>query len=73
MDYENDFQQDTNLNSEQEQLNLIEKKAKEIDVIEDVDFDYNGYQVVRGEYFAHLYEPSITFNMGKRLYWGKYC
>ena len=65
MDYENDFQQDTNLNSEQEQLNLIEKKAKEIDVIEDVDFDYNGYQVVRGEYFAHLYEPSITFNMNK--------
>lgn len=36
-----------------------------LDVIEDVDFDYDGYQVVRGEYFAHIYEPSITFNLSK--------
>ena len=36
-----------------------------LDVIEDVDFDYEGYQVVRGEYFAHIYEPSITFNLSK--------
>jgi len=25
-------------------------------------FSYDGYQVVRGEFFAHIYEPSITFN-----------
>ncbi len=26
------------------------------------DFSYDGYQVVRREFFAHVYEPSITFN-----------
>lgn len=36
-----------------------------IDAIEDINFSYDGYQVVRGEYFAHLYEPSITFNRCK--------
>ena len=25
-------------------------------------FSYDGYQVVRCEFFAHVYEPSITFN-----------
>lgn len=34
----------------------------DIDVIEDTSFSYDGYEVVRGEYFAHLFEPSITFN-----------
>ena len=28
-------------------------------------FDLNGFQVVRREFFAHLHEPSITFNGGK--------
>ena len=28
----------------------------------DEPFSYDGYQVVRGEFFAHIYEPSITFN-----------
>ncbi len=33
------------------------------DVIElNSDFDYDGFQVVRREFFAHLTEPSITFN-----------
>ncbi len=31
-------------------------------IVADDAFSYNGYQVVRGEFFAHLYEPSITFN-----------
>lgn len=31
-------------------------------IIEYKDFSYNGYQVVRGEFFAHIKEPSITFN-----------
>ena len=33
------------------------------DIIEiDGDFDYEGFQVVRREFFAHLSEPSVTFN-----------
>lgn len=28
----------------------------------DNDFSYDGFQVVRGEFFSHLFEPSITFN-----------
>ena len=26
------------------------------------DFSYDGYQVVRAEFFAHLFEPSVTLN-----------
>ena len=33
--------------------------------IEDVAFSYDGYQVVRGEFFAHLFEPSVTLNNEK--------
>lgn len=29
------------------------------------DFDYEGYQVVRREFFAHMNEPAITFNNSK--------
>lgn len=33
------------------------------DVLElDGAFDYEGYQVVRREFFAHTAEPSVTFN-----------
>jgi hypothetical protein len=35
------------------------------DIIKDDDFKYDGYQVVRGEFFAHIKEPSITFNRHK--------
>ena len=35
------------------------------DIVEDDSFSYNGYQVVRGEFFAHVAEPSLSFNMGK--------
>ena len=31
------------------------------DIINDDRFTYDGYQVVRGEFFAHLFEPSVTF------------
>jgi hypothetical protein len=35
----------------------------EADVLElGADFDYDGFQVVRREFFAHTNEPSITFN-----------
>ena len=30
--------------------------------MQDDAFSYDGYQVVRREFFAHVYEPSITFN-----------
>ena len=32
---------------------------------EEVDFDFEGYQVVRGEFFSHVYEPSFCFNNDK--------
>ena len=35
------------------------------DVETDDAFSYDGYQVVRGEFFAHINEPSITFNNSK--------
>ena len=31
------------------------------------DFSYNGYQVVRREFFSHIFDPSITFNR-ERVY-----
>ena len=36
-------------------------KNNEIEIIEDESFSYDGFQVVRGEFFAHIYEPSFTF------------
>lgn len=36
-------------------------KANEQEELEDSQFTYEGYQVVRGEYFSHINEPSITF------------
>lgn len=36
--------------------------STENETINDSTFSYDGYQVVRGEFFAHLHEPSITFN-----------
>jgi hypothetical protein len=47
---------------------MIEDKninVQNLDAIEDNNFSYDGYQVVRGEFFAHLNEPSITFNRSK--------
>jgi hypothetical protein len=35
------------------------------DIPIDKSFSYDGYQVVRGEFFAHLFEPSVTFNKEK--------
>lgn len=32
------------------------------EIIIDDSFSYEGFQVVRGEFFAHVYEPSFTFN-----------
>lgn len=37
----------------------------DIEIEQDDTFSYDGYQVVHGEFFAHIYEPSITFNRCK--------
>lgn len=39
---------------------LLEKGDEIIDMGDDFDFD--GFQVVRREFFAHLTEPAVTFN-----------
>lgn len=36
-----------------------------IEVLDIESFDYDGYQVVRGEFFSHVYEPSLTLNRNK--------
>lgn len=44
---------------------FFDKKRKpnnEIEIIIDENFSYEGYQVVRSEFFAHIREPGITFN-----------
>lgn len=33
--------------------------------MQEEDFRYDGYQVVRGEFFAHRFEPAITFCDGR--------
>ena len=42
-----------------------QKSINEIEIVKDDDFFYEGFQVVRGEFFSHIYEPSITFNKNK--------
>ena len=37
------------------------------DIDEDISFSYDGYQVVRSEFFAHISESSISFNNCKVL------
>ena len=37
-------------------------QSPDTEIMQDDTFSYAGYQVVRGEFFAHLSEPSITFN-----------
>lgn len=39
-----------------------ESTATDIEIAVDDNFSYEGYQVVRGEFFAHIFEPSFTFN-----------
>lgn len=38
---------------------------KEMEIIDDDTFSYDGFQVVRGEFFAHIFEPSFTFSGNK--------
>lgn len=52
-------------NEQLQEISSNKITIQSIDAIDDPNFNYDGYQVVRGEYFAHLYEPSITFNRCK--------
>lgn len=46
--------------------NTIKATGQAADVIRlDRSFDYEGYQVVRQEFFAHVNEPAVTFNKYK--------
>lgn len=45
--------------------NRIVRRPREIEIIDDDLFDYEGYEVVRGEFFAHTYEPMISFYKDK--------
>ncbi len=48
--------------AEREEPNNLQTVDTEVDVESDDGFSYEGYQVVRGEFFAHTFEPAITFN-----------
>lgn len=41
------------------------RKIPEIEITETASFNYDGFQVVRGEFFSHIYEPSFTLNKSK--------
>ena len=43
-------------------LNTNIPPSKDIPIEDDDNFDYFHSQVARGEFFAHTYEPSFTFN-----------
>ena len=45
-------------------MNNITENTEELSIT-DNEFTYDGYQVVRREFFSHLYDPSICFNMDK--------
>jgi len=48
-----------------ENVNSLSPALPYHDIVEDDAFSYEGYQVVRGEFFAHIFEPSFTFNSYK--------
>lgn len=48
-----------------EEIKTSQELIENDDFIIDETFNYEGYQVVRGEFFAHISEPSITFNLNK--------
>ena len=55
-------------------LNELEEKQTPApaEEIEQASFTYDGFQVVRGQFFAHIYEPSLTFNRN-RVYVNSIC
>ncbi len=45
--------------------NYENSRARDIEIVRDEVFNYDGYQVVRGEFFAHIYEPTFIFHRNK--------
>lgn len=58
----------TTRESENNQLSSVDQ----IEIIDVDDFDYEGFQVVRGEFFGHVHEPCLVFNNNK-MYVNKAC
>ena len=57
-----------NLESDLKSIETINQSGDSFKTMEEIEvnnFSYDGQQVVPAEYFAHRYEPSITFNQGK--------
>lgn len=44
------------------QLPIYNEAMGNVDDTEESDFSFDGYQVVRSEFFAHISEPSISFS-----------
>lgn len=51
--------------NDEEAVVISPKRYREIEVIDDDSFSYEDYEVVRGEFFAHTYEPMISFYQNK--------
>ena len=77
-DHNNTISHDENISTQKETAasipaTRVPESAEIDDVIElNGEFDYEGYQVVRREFFAHMNEPAITFNNYK-LYFNAAC
>ena len=41
------------------------RRCRDIEIIDDDMFSFDGYEVARGEFFAHTYEPTICFYQNK--------
>ena len=44
----------------------------QMEIIDVENFDYEGFQIVRGEFFGHVFEPCIVFN-NKKVYVNTAC
>lgn len=47
------------------EINTDLPPSKDMAIVERDSFSYEGFQVVRGEFFAHSHEPSVSFNNSK--------
>ncbi len=52
------------MNNEDPNTEVLSDTCENGGVHKGEDFSYSGFQVVRGEFFAHLFEPSVTFKDG---------
>lgn len=61
------MQQQTSINTQAITLPFADDlpPAKDIEIEHDDSFSYDGFQVVRGEFFSHVNEPTLSFNNNK--------